>query len=271
MLVLSVCNHKGGTGKTTTSIHVGAALGVGGHRVLVVDLDPQGFLTSMMGAEAAEPAHSSLAFFDAGLDFDAAQVHHHSQFDLLPYSPMLTKHMRKLNRPTDVLWVRDTLTQSALAQQYDVILFDTAAAVTVYSLNALVASKYVLIPVTPEYQPVLGGEQTFQTAKEVKHRLNPDLNPPFFLFTQVDGRKNIHRQYQAHIRDRYQTQVLQHVIRTCANLAGMNRDGTTLFDRDLTARGAQDYAAATDELAERIGDDLPPPRQALPTGLAQTA
>jgi chromosome partitioning protein len=260
MLTLSVCNHKGGTGKTTTSIHIAAALGLTGRRVLVVDLDPQGFLTSMMGAPAGPPEASSLALFAQQGTLDAVQVHRHSQFDLLPYSKALNKQMRKLNKPTDVLWARSNIEKSRLTERYDVIMLDTAAAVTVYSLNALVASQHVLIPVTPEYQPVLGAEQTFQTAKEVRHRLNPKLNAPMFLFTQVDARKNIHRKYQAYIRERYAQHVLDQPVRTCASLAAMNHDGTTLFDRDLAARGAQDYAAVADELMARFGDALPPPQ-----------
>jgi chromosome partitioning protein len=130
---------------------------------------------------------------------------------------------------------------------------DTAAAITVYSLNALVASRYVIIPVTPEYQPIVGAEQTFKTATMVQTRLNPDLDPPLFLFTQVDARKSAHHRYRQYLRKRYSDQVVKNVIRTSAALAISYSNGTTVFENDPYSRGARDYANATDELVRRVG------------------
>ena len=250
MIVLSVCNHKGGTGKTTTAIHVAAALGLSGWRTLVIDLDPQGFLSRTMDVEEPPPEASVAALFQAGVDFEALTVQNVSGFDLLPSSGTLTKRMRELNKPTDVLWIREALQNASL--DYDVILFDTAAAVTVYSLNALVASQHVLVPVLPEYQAVVGAEQTFQTTDLVQSKLNPRLVSRTFLFTQVDARKRIHRTYQQYLREKYGEIVLDNVIRTSTSLAESREGGKTVFDHDSTARGARDYANATDELLRRI-------------------
>ena len=250
MFVLSVCNHKGGTGKTTTVIHVAAALGLSGHRTLVIDLDPQGFLTRTMGIEEP-PAEATVAtLFEPSVDLDRVPVQEASGFDLLPSSSSLTKRMRDLNKPTDVLWVREALQQAAL--DYDVVLFDTAAAVTVYSLNALVASQHVFVPVLPEYQAIVGAEQTFQTVKLVEEKLNPRLQSKAFLLTQVDGRKGIHRTYQQYLREKYGDLVLENVIRTSTSLAESREAGTTVFDHDSGARGARDYANVTDEILRRV-------------------
>ena len=249
MTVLTVCNHKGGTGKTTTTIHVAAAMGLSGHRVLVVDLDPQGFLTRMLGIGEPPEGASSLALFDPDVRMRDVPVESMSGFDLLPSSTKLTNRMRRLNGPADVLWAKEAL-QDGL--DYDVVLIDTAAAITVFSLNALVAAQHVLIPVTPEYQPVLGAEQTFQTAKLVQSKLNPDLHDPIFLFTQVDGRKNSHHAYRRYLRERYDDHVMTGIIRTSTALAHMHADGTTAFDHDPYARGSRDYANATDELIRRL-------------------
>ncbi|MCH8961698.1 MAG: AAA family ATPase [Bacteroidetes bacterium] len=176
-------------------------------------------------------------------------------FDLIPASSVLTKHMRRLNKPTDVLWVKEAIEH---ATAYDVILLDTAAAITVYSLNALVASHYVVIPVTPEYQPIMGAEQTFQTASMVRSRLNPDLALPHFLFTQVDARKRAHHMYRQYLRKRYKDHVMNSVIRTSAALANAYSDGTTVFDNNPYSRGARDYANATDEVIRILGlESLP--------------
>ncbi len=265
MIVLSVCNHKGGTGKTTSAIHFASALGLSGYRVLVIDLDPQSFLTRTLGVqEPAEEASAMVLFQHDVLLGDAAFIRLKG-FDLLPASSGLTRLMRRLNKPTDVLWVKEAIEQ---AGAYDVVLIDTAAAVTVYSLNALVASRHVVIPVTPEYQPVIGAEQTAQSVSMVRNKLNPDLHPPLFLVTQVDARKREHFRYRRYLRKRYSDQVLDAVIRTCASLAATYSDGTTVFEHDPYSRGARDYANATDELRRRIAppDATPPAHRAAQPG-----
>ncbi len=197
MFILTVCNHKGGTGKTTTSINLSAALSLSGKRVLVIDLDPQGFMTRMMGVSEPAPEASSLVLFQQDTD-GPAPIQALPSFDMISSSPALSAAMRKLTKPTDVLWAKEYLERTISG--YDVILIDTAAAVTVYSLNALVASDAVVIPVAPEYQPVVGAEQTFQTVSMVKKRLNPALKEQRFLFTMVDGRKKNHRSYREYMR-----------------------------------------------------------------------
>jgi ATPases involved in chromosome partitioning len=253
MTVLSVCNHKGGTGKTTTAIHVAAALGLSGRRTLVIDLDPQGFLTRTMGLDEPAPERSVAAFFDPDADPQQLSSQETSGFDLIPSSRTLTRRMRDLNKPTDVLWVREAL--QSLELDYDVVLFDTAAAVTVYSLNALVASQHVLIPVLPEYQSVVGGGQTYQTIELVENKLNPLLETRQILFTQVDARKRMHKTYQEYVREKYGPEVLENIVRTSTSLAKSQDGTTTIFDHHPSSRGALDYANVTDELLGRIQED----------------
>ena len=261
MVVATVCNHKGGTGKTTTSLCLAAALGLSGRRVLLVDLDPQAFLSRTLGADDPAAECSSLALFEDGVRLDALAPQPMRGFDLLPSHGRLTRRMRRLNKPTDVLWIKEMVERGPAEEAagredgYDVLLFDTAAAVTVYSLNALVASRHAIIPVTPEYQPVVGAEQTYQTARMVQNRLNPDLREPHFLLTQVDGRKNVHARYQRYLHGRYTGRILESVIRTSTALTRTPKDGSTVFDYAPHARGARDYANAADEWLNRIGEN----------------
>jgi chromosome partitioning protein len=249
MAVLSICNHKGGTGKTTSAIHLAAAYGLSGRRVLLVDLDPQGFMTRMLGVGEPPEEESALMLFDPRVEMRQITAISLRSFDLLPASYSMTKAARRLNKPTDVLWVKEAI---QTGHDYDLILLDTAAAMTVYSLNALVASDLSLIPVTPEYQPVVGAEQTYSTARLVQEKLNPRLGEPLFLLTQVDGRKRDHQALSAYIRRTYRERVLQTEIRTSASLAESASGGTTVFDRDIHSRGASDYANAADEIARHL-------------------
>lgn len=249
MAVLSICNHKGGTGKTTSAIHLAAAYGLSGRRVLLVDLDPQGFLTRMLGSDEPAEEESSLMLFDPEVVLKALKVISLPSFDLLPASYSMTKAARALNKPTDVLWVKEALETE---HEYDLIMLDTAAAMTVFSLNALVASDVAVIPVTPEYQPVIGAEQTYSTARLVQDKLNPSLMEPLFLLTQVDARKRDHLALSGYVRRTYGTRVMRSEIRTSASLAEASGGGVTVFDRDVHSRGAFDYANAADELSPFI-------------------
>ncbi|MEM6782134.1 MAG: ParA family protein [Bacteroidota bacterium] len=250
MPILTAVNHKGGTGKTTSVLHIAAAYGLSGMRVLLVDLDPQGFLTKTLGISRPMPADSSLALFDAAVTLRAlGGIQRLKNFDLLPAATGMTRAQRGLNKPTDVFWIKEALQHG---HPYDLIIFDTAAAVSVFSMNALVTSDYALIPVTPEYQPVVGAEQTFRTVQTVRQKLNPTLGDPFFLLTQVDARKRDHAAYTHYLRERYGDRILSSVIRTSAQLAEFAEGGATIFDRDITSRGALDYANASDELRQYL-------------------
>jgi chromosome partitioning protein len=106
--------------------------------------------------------------------------------------------------------------------------------------------------VTPEFQPVVGAEQTVRSSDLVRQRLNPDLADPCFLFTQVDFRKRSHRTYRQYLRGKYGDRVMRSLIRTSTAVADTQSDGSTAFDHDPRSRGARDYANATDELLRRM-------------------
>lgn len=253
MATLTICNHKGGTGKTTSSVHLAAAFGLMGHRVLLVDLDPQGFLTRTVGANEPRTEHSSLALIHPEGDLRKLPVQSFLHFDVLGASMNMTREQRRLTRPTDVFWMRETLAEG---HDYDLILIDTAAAVSVFTMNALVASDAVLIPVTPEYQPVVGAEQTWQTCGLVRNKLNPGLQAPRFLLTQVDGRLSRHARYSEYLKEKYAASILETPIRTSSSLAVAARNGRTVFDAKVMSRGGLDYAYAAAEVARVFFPEL---------------
>ncbi len=245
-----MCNHKGGTGKTTSVLNIGAAAGLAGLKVLLVDLDPQGFLSRMVSLDEPRPEASSAAFFSASFTKSRLVPAAFNGFDVIPASRALTKRMRMLNRPTDHLWVKESVMEY---DSYDLVVLDTAAAATVFSLGAMVAATLLLIPVTPEIQPVHGAESACESARIVRKTLNPDLPGPHFLLTQVDARKRAHHHYGHYLRNRYGHRVLRSVIRTNAALARAYDSGKTVFECDTRSRGAQDYANAADEVLRILG------------------
>ena len=262
MQILSICSHKGGTGKTTTAINLSSALGLTGYKTLVIDMDPQGFLTSMLGLPQPQKEGSCIMLFEQGISLNEIQMTKVGSIDVLPSSCMMTSKMRHLNKAIDVFWVKEAIGDGC---GYDIIVFDTAAAITVFSLNALVASNHVLIPVTPEYQPVMGAEQTVETVKVVGQKLNPKLSHPKLLLTQVDARRRTHQRYREYLRQKYGKQVLPVEIRTCSSLANSYKGGATVFDIDLNSRGAQDYARLTDSLLPYLSKETTPEAPSSPS------
>lgn len=246
MSVITICNHKGGTGKTTTTVHLAAALGRMGARVLVVDFDPQGFLTHALELDEPLPSRSSLALLNADSALGGIPAQRAASFSVIGATPAMTKAMRKLTRPVDVLWLRETFRKG---YPYDVVLVDTAAALSVYSMNALAAADGVVIPITPEYQPVIGGEQTWHTAGLVREKLNPNMREPLIMLTQVDGRLKRHAEYSTYLREEYGEAVMRVEIRTSSALADSCMRGKTVFDTNPSVRGARDYTNAATEIA----------------------
>jgi len=252
MTVISVCNHKGGTGKTTTSVHIAAALQLVGYKTLVIDLDPQGYLTCTMDIDPSDIVHASGDLFHANVGLTDLKILHVPAFDILPSAEGMNHHAQKLTSVTDLFWVKEALQNQST---YDIIIIDTAAAISVYVLNAMIAADILVIPVTPELQPVHGAGQTWNTAKEVRKKWNPGLKMAMFLLTNVHGRKNAHRQYSQYMRQKYDNLVMDTVIRTCSSLSEISRGGRTVFETSFNSRGAKDYAAVVDEL---IRHALPP-------------
>lgn len=199
----------------------------------------------MLGLPQRAKEGSCLMLFEQGITLKDIQMTRVGSIDVLPSSHMMTSKMRHLNKAIDVFYAREAIERG---HDYDIIIFDTAAAITVYSLNALVASNEVLIPVTPEYQPVMGAEQTIETIRVVASKLNPKLGHPHFVLTQVDARRRQHRKFGEYLRDKYKEYVVPTEIRTCSSLANSYQGGATVFDIDLNSRGARDYAQLTDTL-----------------------
>ena len=250
MRILAICNTADRTGKTTSAIQLAAAIGLSGRRTLVIDLDPAAWLSKRMGVFTADPSDSSMGLFEHDVDLGAMALHEFSGFSLLPAAAELRIRAQKLDKATDVFWVKEALSS---LKGYDFVIVDTPGGFRTLILNAMVAANALLIPLAPGIHALESGEHTWQMARDVKARLNPDLRSAQFLRTLAKpGQEDT---VLTRIRKRYSSQVLESVVRSSTILSlDMHTMGRTIFDISMQARGAIDYANAADELVRRLDD-----------------
>jgi len=247
MAVISVFNQKGGVGKTTTILNVGAALAARGRRPVLIDLDPQASLSLAMGLRAVQPSQSVYAHFQDGKPL-AALIHSQaSGVRLIPSSLELSKvealHgsdpaiSRKLKEGIDV----------ELASAGSPILIDCCPMLGVLTLNALLAADRVLMPVSADYLSLEGVHKLDAALGVLEKRLGKRFQRRV-LVTRFDARRRlsfeIHRQLQA----RFPETICRTVITETVSLAESPMHGKDIFAYAPHSQGAKDYQALTDEL-----------------------
>jgi chromosome partitioning protein len=210
--IIALCNQKGGVGKTTSSINLGAALAECGRRVLAVDFDPQGALSAGLGV----PTHESLTIYDlllsSGKDpFEAIQKTGVEGLDVIPANIDLSA--------AEVHLVNEVAREQILARvlrrvsdQYDVILIDCQPSLGILTVNALTASHGVLIPLECEFFALRGVALLIETIDKVRERLNPALELDGIVATMYDSRTLHCREVMERVVDAFGDQVLETVI-----------------------------------------------------------
>jgi len=194
--IIAVCNQKGGVGKTTTTANLGFGLAREGKRVLLVDADPQGDLTTCLGwrnPDSLEVTLSSLirdSFDDREPDISAGILHHEEGVDLIPANIELSALEMQLVTVMSREVVLKNLLKEAEAQ-YDYIIIDCMPSLGMMTINSLTAADSVIIPVQAEFLPTKGMTQLIQTINRVRKHINPDLKVEGILITLADGRTNL--------------------------------------------------------------------------------
>ncbi len=283
MQVVTVMNQKGGVGKTTTTLNLAAALKEVGWRVLVVDFDPQGSLTTCCGVNEPGRLGPGQTVSDAVLTTvrgPAARrvslrdvvVSTRSGIDLVPASQQLATAEAALYTVYGREYaLRDTLNEAR--DYYDVILVDSVPTLGLLAVNGLAAADGLIIPVQAEYLAVYGLAQLLHNVALVRERLNPRLAIWGVLLTMVDGRTRHSREVVAAVRETLpgQVPVFDTQIPVDVRLKDSARAGISVLGYDPTGRAAMAYRELAVEVGRLLGaatsdeaDDPPEPPKQLP-------
>ena len=231
--IISIANHKGGVGKTTTSVSLGVSLSEMGRRVLLVDLDPQGNLSQSLSVP--QDGRTIYEALREGRDLPQVQIRERlsvcpSSIDLVSSDLELSTLKRREYRLRDLLSPLD----------YDYILLDCPPGLGLLTINALSASGEVLIPLTPEALPAKGLGTLLDIVRRVEEGLNPDLHLGGILITRYNRRK-INRIVEETLRESFGSQVFQTKIRENVDISEAPLQGTDILSYSPKSPGSQDY------------------------------
>jgi chromosome partitioning protein len=254
---IAVANQKGGVGKTTTAISVGASLAEMGYRVLVVDLDPQGNATTGLGVNARNLDHTvydvlmqdvpiedaieptavqNLFVVATTIDLAGAEI------ELVPAMSRELKLKRALGRVKD---------------QFDFLFIDCPPSLGLLTINALSAATEVLVPIQCEYFALEGLGQLLRNVTLIQNNLNPDLEISTFVLTMYDARTKLADQVTKEIRTHFGAKVSKNIIPRSVRLSEAPSFGQPITTFDPTSRGAVAYRELAKELSggapKRIG------------------
>ena len=246
--IIGVINQKGGTAKTTTSVNLSAYLAAMGKYVLMVDLDPQANATTGVGHRSGEEDmniyHAIIDGHDTGALIKKTDMF---GFDVLPAASSLagaTVELASLNG-------REFRLKNALSKirtDYDYIVIDSPPSLGLLTLNGLVASEQLVIPVQCEYYALEGLTQLLETIELVRGSLNPDLKIMGVVLTMFDKRNRLAQEVVREVRQNFPGHVFESVIPRSISLAEAPSFGKTIYQFDPRSKGAEAYR----ELAEEV-------------------
>ncbi len=253
---IAIANQKGGVGKTTTAINLGASLAVAERRTLIIDVDPQANASSGLGLERSRESPN---IYDVlvGNNTLAEAIHpglHFPNLDLVP----ATRDLVGAEIEMVGMISRETVLRRALQgvkDQYDFVLVDCPPSLGLLTLNTLTAADSVLIPIQCEFYALEGLSQLLNTIRLVQRALNPGLSIEGVLLTMYDQRLNLSKQVAADAREYFGSKVYRTAIPRNVRLAEAPSFGEPIIQYDVLSTGAQSYLALAKEVLEQDLED----------------
>jgi chromosome partitioning protein len=251
--IIALVNQKGGVGKSTTAVNLGAALAVLGKRVLVVDADPQGNTTTGFGIDKGSVKRDFYHVLMQEASIDDAIVQ--SEIELLQVVPA-TINLAGADMELVAALSRETRLRNALAgvsERYDYIFIDCPPSLGLLTVNALTAADDCIIPVQAEFYALEGLAQLTQVIWRVRDALNPTLHVSGVLVTMYDGRTRLAMEVIAELERHFPEQIFKTQIPRNIRISEAPSYGKPVILFDVKSRGSQAYMAVARELLEPIG------------------
>ena len=250
--VIAIANQKGGVGKTTTAINLGASLAVLEKRTLIIDADPQANATSGLGIpkDPALPDIYDCLINDVPVQEALRRGVHLPMLDVIPASRDLAgAEIELIERPKRERVLRSVI--ESIRDEYEYVLIDSPPSLGLLTLNALVASDSVLIPIQCEFYALEGLSQLLNTVRIVQRNLNRDLGIEGVLLTMFDSRLNLSKQVKGEAEEYFGAKVFRTAIPRNVRLAEAPSFGEPIALYDVTSTGARGYLSLVSEIVKR--------------------
>lgn len=245
--IIAISNHKGGVGKTTSSVNIGAGLSREGKKVLLIDLDPQANLSqSLQITESDKTIYGSLKG-----DHKLEPIQLSENLHLIPSTLDLSGVEIELSGEAGREFILKELIDD-IKNNYDYVIIDNPPSLGLLTINSFTASDRVLIPLQAEYLALQGLAKLIEVIEKVKGRLNDRLDVGGVFLTQFDNRKVLNRNVLETIEKHFSEKVLQTSIRNNIALAEAPTQGLDIFRYDEKSTGAEDYKNLTKEILIKL-------------------